>query len=109
MDVIGFEPSGGAAAAEDREVMLAPVAGPDEDHPAFSLTEPPHRVPRMTAMDDASDEPDDRCQHDDGEESSDPPRRVRDCGPEAMRDIAEQGFRGSFRIEGVVSGASVAG
>lgn len=48
--MIGFEAGGRSAAAEDREVMLAAVAGPAEDHPAFGLTEPPHRVLRVTTI-----------------------------------------------------------
>ena len=91
--MIGFESGGSAAAAEDREVMLAPVAGPDENHPTFGLTEPSHRVLRMTAMDGSAHGPDYRGHHHDREESSDPPRRMRDRDPEAVHDVAEHGFR----------------
>jgi hypothetical protein len=59
MDVIRFEAGRGAASAEDREVMLATVAGSGKDHPTLGLIEPAHRVLRMTAMDDAPDEAND--------------------------------------------------
>jgi len=91
--MIGFEAGGRSAAAEDREVMLAAVACPEEDRPTFGLTEPPHRVLRVTAMDDAADEPDHRGQHHNRAQGVHPPRRVRDRNPEAMHDVAEQGFR----------------
>ena len=62
--MICFQAGGAAAAAEDREVMLAAIAGPNEDDPSVCVTEPPDRVLGVTAVDDAADEPDQRRQYD---------------------------------------------
>jgi hypothetical protein len=64
MDVICFEAGRGTAPAEDREVVLAAVAGSGEDHPPFGVIEPAHRVLRMSAVDDFAHEADERCQDD---------------------------------------------
>jgi hypothetical protein len=98
MDVIRFEAGPGAASAEDRETMLATVAGSGKDHPTLGLIEPAHRVLRMTAMDDAPDEADDPLSGQRPRTGLEP-RRVHDPEPEAMGDVAEVGCDPPHRAE----------